>query len=438
MTPGQISRPRPRRLGGRLPALLAGIVALVLAACSGPVLANPPAERPSPAPRTPVPAAAADPQPVVFPRDDGPHDRLTEWWYYTGHLAAADGRTFGFEYVVFRAERGGFPVTWASHLTITDESGSRFAYGQRSEVGPQVDRSPRDAAGTPTGFSFSLAGSGAAGLGTGTGGLGAGAGSGAAGSGAGPTGSITGTGTGTGTAWTMAGSGGHDTLAALIGPAEAGGTTMPNGFGLQLALTALGAPVLHDGAGWVDFGAGGGSYYYSRPRMSAAGTLIVDGKPVAVTGTAWFDHQWGNFIAVGGGGWDWFALNLDDGTDLTISLVRSADGTDTLVYGTLVHPDGTSSHLAADQIAVETLGHWISPRTGATYPSGWRVRIAGTGLDLVVTPSLQDQELDTRSTTGVVYWEGSERVSGTRGGRSVAGKGYVELTGYIAGAASAP
>ncbi|HEX7399028.1 MAG TPA: lipocalin-like domain-containing protein, partial [Candidatus Limnocylindrales bacterium] len=114
---------RHPRILGLLPALLA----LVLAACSGPVLANPPAARPSAAPRTPVPAAPADPQPVVLPRDDGPHDRLTEWWYYTGHLAAADGRTFGFEYVIFRAERGGFPVSWASHLAITDESANRFA-----------------------------------------------------------------------------------------------------------------------------------------------------------------------------------------------------------------------------------------------------------------------------------------------------------------------
>ena len=69
--------------------------------------------------------------------------------------------------------------------------------------------------------------------------------------------------------------------------------------------------------------------------LAAAGTLVVDGLPVAVTGTAWFDHQWGDFIAVGGGGWDWFAVNLDDGTDLTVSLVRGADGADSLVYGIL-------------------------------------------------------------------------------------------------------
>ena len=64
-----------------------------------------------------------DPQPVVLPGDDAPHDRLTEWWYDTGHLRAADGRRFGFELVVFRAERGGFPVSWASHLALTDETG---------------------------------------------------------------------------------------------------------------------------------------------------------------------------------------------------------------------------------------------------------------------------------------------------------------------------
>ena len=76
---------------------------------------------------------------MVLPRDDGPHDRLSEWWYYTGHLdgTAADGtkRELGFEYVIFRAERGGFPTAWASHLAITDETGDRFLYGQRLEVG---------------------------------------------------------------------------------------------------------------------------------------------------------------------------------------------------------------------------------------------------------------------------------------------------------------
>src|SRR5688572_4639306 len=91
------------------------VLALIGLACtpaSGPILANPSAPRPSIEPTTAPPVALADPQPVELPRDDGPHDRLTEWWYYTGHLASEDGRRFGFEYVIFRAERGAFPTTW--------------------------------------------------------------------------------------------------------------------------------------------------------------------------------------------------------------------------------------------------------------------------------------------------------------------------------------
>ena len=395
---------RPRGPGarpGHVRAGLAILLGVVVAACSGPVLANPTAARPSAAPRTPALSAPADPRPVILPRDDGPHGRLTEWWYYTGHLAAADGRTFGFEYVIFRAERGGFPVSWASHLAVTDEAGQRFAYGQRSEIGPQVDRSQRDASGAVSGFALSLAGVDPA-----------------AGTSAGNT------------PWTMAGSGGRDTLSAAIGPAEAGGTSMPGGFGLALELAPFAPPALHGRDGWVDFGGAGGSYYYSRTRMAAAGSLIVDGERLAVTGTAWFDHQWGDFIAVGGGGWDWFAINLDDGTDLTVSLVRSADGTYPLVYGTLVRPDGTARPVGRDEISVTPTGRWTSPRTGAAYPSGWRVQIAGAALDVTVEPTVRDQELDTRPTTGVIYWEGSERVTGTHAGRPVTGKGYVELTGY--------
>jgi predicted secreted hydrolase len=164
--------------------------------------------------------------------------------------------------------------------------------------------------------------------------------------------------------------------------------------------------------------------------MPAAGTLTLDGEPVRVEGSAWFDHQWGDFISVGGGGWDWFAANLDDGTDLTLSLVRAADGSYPLVYGTWVDPDGRTEHLGPDAFSVESTGSWTSPTTGASYPSGWRVSVPGKGLELTLTPTLDDQELDTRATTGVVYWEGSQLVSGTRDGLLIGGEGYVELTGY--------
>jgi predicted secreted hydrolase len=149
-----------------------------------------------------------------------------------------------------------------------------------------------------------------------------------------------------------------------------------------------------------------------------------------VEGIAWFDHQWGDFIAVGGGGWDWFAINLDDGTDLSFSLVRAGDGTYPLVYGTAIEPGGRVRHLERSEFSVTSTATWQSPRTGATYPAGWRVEIPGDQLSIDLRPTVADQELDTRATTGVVYWEGSQVVTARRAGRDVGGQAYVELTGY--------
>ena len=283
-------------------ALLLAVAAVILVACTGgaagaPILANPVAVRPSLAPPTEPPVAVADPLPIVLPRDDGPHDRLTEWWYYTGHLRADDGARFGFEFVVFRAERGRFPTSWVSHLAITDETGGRFHYSQRLEIGAKVDRSPRGPDGQPTGFDLRLDGADPSRPET---------------AGAPP--------------WTMTGTGGRDHLAAALAPAEAALAGAPRGLALDLDLVATKPAALHDRDGWIDFGPAGGSYYYSRTTMDAAGSLTVDGRIMTVEGTAWFDHQWGDFISVGGGGWDWFAVNLADGTDLTLSLVREADG----------------------------------------------------------------------------------------------------------------
>jgi predicted secreted hydrolase len=150
-----------------------------------------------------------------------------------------------------------------------------------------------------------------------------------------------------------------------------------------------------------------------------------------VTGDAWFDHQWGDFISVGGGGWDWFAVNLDDGTDLTISQVRAADGSYPLVYGTLVEPDGEVRHVGRDELSITPTGSWTSPDTGVVYPAGWRIELPDEDLVIELTPTVADQELDTRPTTGVIYWEGSQRVSATRAGSPLSGQAYVELTGYV-------
>ena len=400
---------RCKTVGLTRAVVLIAVLTATVAGCAGgdPILANPPAPHPSAPASSLAPVAVADPLPVVLPRDDGPHDRLTEWWYYTGHLRSADGHRYGFEYVIFRAERGAFPTSWVSHLAITDESGDRFLDGQRLEVGPQVDRSPRGPDGQPTGFDLAISGANPSDMTT----LGR-------------------------PAWTMTGSGGTDRLAAALAPAEAVAAGAPGGLGLALDLKATKAPALHDHDGWIDFGAAGSSYYYSRTAMTATGTLTVDGAPVAVDGAAWFDHQWGDFISIGGGGWDWFAVNLADGTDIALSLVRDADGSYPLVYGTEVAPDGSVRHLDRDAFTVTVTDHWRSPTTGALYPAGWTVTIPGDDLVIELRPTVAGQELDTRSTTGVVYWEGSQHVRATRGGGvAVGGEAYVELTGY--GAADA-
>jgi predicted secreted hydrolase len=197
-------------------------------------------------------------------------------------------------------------------------------------------------------------------------------------------------------------------------------------------------PVLHDGDGWIDFGAAGGSYYYSIPRLAVRGALIVDGARRSVEGTAWFDHQWGDFISVGGGGWDWFAVNLDDGTDVMLSLVRDTDGSYPLIYGTLVSDDGSVRHLGREDFTVTVDGRWTSPATGADYPAGWTIEIPADRLTIELTPSVAAQELDTRATTGVVYWEGSQVVRATRDGISLVGEAYVELTGYAGRGATSP
>jgi predicted secreted hydrolase len=393
-----LSRGRSLSVLARLVVLAAGV-----AACGGPVLANPPVPRPVVTPGPVVAVRPPDPQPVVLPQDDAPHDRLTEWWYYTGHLRDDTGGRWGFEFVVFRAERGGFPVTWASHLALTDETAGRFHYAQRAEIGPQADRGGSASAGDPVARpAFDLA----------IGGL-----------------DPTDPAARDRDPWSMSGTDGSDTLDARAADTEVLGDAAP-GFGLSLALRATKPPALHGGSGYIDFGPAGGSYYYSRTAMTADGTVTVGDRVMAVNGTAWFDHQWGDFIAVGGGGWDWFAVNLDDGTDITLSLVRAADGSYPLAYGTLVEPSGITRHLDRDSFAVTVTDHWVSPATGAAWPAGWAVTLPREGLSIRLAPTVPHQELDTRATTGVVYWEGSQRVTATRDGNPLGGRAYVELTGY--------
>ena len=219
----------------------------------------------------------------------------------------------------------------------------------------------------------------------------------------------------------MTGAGGHDRLDAATSE-----------FALSLDLTSSARPVLHRRDGWIDYGPAGGSYYYSRPRMSARGTLTLGAQEMTVDGTAWFDHQWGDFIALGGGGWDWFAVNLDDGSDLMLWQVRAADGSHPLSYGTLARPDGSTVSLEAGQFSITGRGSWTSPTTAITYPAAWRLELPREQLIIDLAPTVADQELDTRPSSGVIYWEGSQTVTATKAGQPLGGQAYVELTGYVA------
>ena len=393
------------RIGG---TLRIGALALVVAACGGgPILANPPLAFPSP-PVSPAVSQAADPIPLEFPRDDGPHDRLTEWWYYTGHLQTTGGRRFGFEAVTFRAERSSLPTGWVGHLALTDEAAGEFHYAQRLEVGPQVDRSPARA-GAATGFDLALTGvSPIPGPPTPS-----------------PEPALSPPTSPDAGPWVLAGSGGRATIKASVSEAEA--ARAGASFGLDLGLEDARPPVLHDEDGFIAYGEAGSSYYYSRPRMAAKGTLELDGAVFDVEGTAWFDRQWGDYVSVGGG-WDWFAVNLDDGTDVMLYIVRDLESNPAFVYGTLVQRDGSVVDLQAADFTIEALRAWTSPLTGYTWPSGWRVTIGDLSIGL--EPTVLDQELDTRATTGVAYWEGSQTVAARRGGVPMSGEAYVELTRY--------
>jgi predicted secreted hydrolase len=306
--------------------------------------------------------------PVSLPSDDAPHDGLTEWWYYTGHLVADTGERYGFEYVTFQAVRGSLPVAYVGHLAVTDQQRGTFQYDHRVTLGQRLVQEDS--------FDLSVEG------------------------------------------WRMRGNNGFDQLNASMG-----------GYAIDLALQSTKPPVLQDEDGLIRFGDAGDSYYVSRTRMEVTGTIVDQGVTKRVTGLAWFDHQWGNFLVLGGG-WDWISANLDDGSDLMVNTVRDDHGTLLLAYGTYVDPSGGVRHLSGGDFTIEPRGSWVSPRSGARYPSGWSVRVNEPLLELVLEPVLLDQELITAGTTGQTYWEGQNRVSGLMNGRPISGMGYVELTGY--------
>uniref|UniRef100_A0A7C1XHT7 AttH domain-containing protein n=1 Tax=Thermomicrobium roseum TaxID=500 RepID=A0A7C1XHT7_THERO len=346
-------------------------LALSFSACARgqqPLAAPQPTAELSPRPASLFLTPPPAPQPVEFPRDFGSHDVLTEWWYYTGHLTSALHQRFGFEFVVFQVQRFGYPVVYAAHAAVTVVDRQTFHWDERVAALPQRQAT------WPLELVIAD--------------------------------------------WRLFSDGQQDRLEAQA-----------RDFAFSLELQSQRSPILHDGDGYFSWAPETGSYYYSRTRLLASGTLEVEGERFSISGLAWNDHQWGNFL-LGPGGWDWFALQLDDGTDLMLWQSRDATQRILTQSGTLVRPDGSVRALSAEQIRITVTSWWRSPSSGAVYPSGWHLEIVSSDLVLTVTPLVLDQELQALRSTGVIYWEGAVEANGTHNGHPVRGQGYVELTGY--------
>jgi predicted secreted hydrolase len=166
--------------------------------------------------------------------------------------------------------------------------------------------------------------------------------------------------------------------------------------------------------------------------MEAEGDITWHGETEHFTGSAWMDREFGTWRTTDNQkGWDWFSLQLSTGAELMVYHLRDTQGRPSpFSSGTFVDAEGKATHLACEDFTLEATGHWTSPHTGATYPSGWRLRVPRFGVDVSVTPVMRDQELDTRGTTMIVYWEGACLVSGRHGDADAEGRAYVELVGY--------
>jgi predicted secreted hydrolase len=365
-----------RRMKITLTVLIGLVLSVFLAACSFPGVYSSSEQLPA---AKPVPTQAALP-PVRLPQDEAAHRDLTEWWYYTGHLEARDAtgnvHQYGFEFVVFQGLRSDIPPVYSAHFAISDIGRGTFAYDQRRQLEPDAVL-PN---GTSTqGFAVGI------------------------------------------DDWRMRGLNGHDHL-------QAG---MAN-YAIDLDLQGRKPAVLHNDTGLITYGLGGFSYYYSRTNMAVAGTVQDHGRAVQVSGEAWMDHQWGNFLTEGEGGWDWYSIQLKNQSEMMIYFIHDASGTALSTYIEYVDPSGKETLLPTSSFQASVLANWTSPVTGIRYPSGWKLAINDPRLQttLTITPLLKDQELVAYQSTGNVYWEGAVSIQARGPGANVDGQGYVELTGY--------
>ena len=333
--------------------------------------------------------AALPPYTFDFPRDHASHpDFRTEWWYYTGHLKSTD-HSFGFELTFFQVginpvrSMGGsawrLHTLFFAHFAVTDETGKSFYH--------------TETIGRPT---LNMAGAD------------------------------------------------EDHLRVWIGKwsTELLADEMTHQLkaesseaSLSLKLVPTKPPVIHghDGVSQKAEGKGRASHYYSLTRMTTAGTLTIGGENYNVQGLSWMDHEFGtNQLTPKQVGWDWFSIQLENGRELMLYVLRRSDGSiEPTSSGTIVDDDGSWRHLVLSMYNINSHETWTSPHNGAVYPAGWEISVPSEQLILEVLPTLPDQELVSQSILGITYWEGSVLVTGTDGQHPISGQGYVELTGYI-------
>ncbi|MDJ0653050.1 MAG: lipocalin-like domain-containing protein [Xanthomonadales bacterium] len=334
---------------------------------------------------------AVEPREFIFPRDHGAHPGFqTEWWYFTGRLDGPDKQVFGFQLTVFRflldpmaappePGRQTSAALFMGHFAVTDVAASAFHAAER--------------------FSRERAGLAQASLERLDVVL---------------------------EDWDMASDGASD------GASEGDSFVLrarDGGYGINLRLRPRVGPVLQGEAGLSRKSAspGNASYYYSMPVLDTSGRLDTPRGSFQVTGRSWLDREWStSALDPDQAGWDWFSLDLGDDTQLMVYRLRDrAGGQHPYSAGSLVRR-GQVQRLSADDFQLQVERYWRSPHSGARYPSVWLLELPGQELSLRVKPLLEDQELNL----AFRYWEGVVEAEGTMAGTAVAGRGYVELTGY--------
>jgi predicted secreted hydrolase len=337
----------------------------------------------------------------VFPKDHGSHPGYrTEWWYYTGNVSDAHGRDFGYQLTFFRSQirppgrESDWPQppsAWRTdqiymgHAAVSDLQGKNHLQSERMARGALGLAGVEQHGAQTTIFLLN---------------------------------------------WRTEIHGDIHQLEADTGD-----------FQLDLHLIAAKEPVLHGDAGYSRKGeaADRASCYYSLTRLRTNGLIRIKKEEFQVSGESWMDHEFSTApLEPEISGWDWFSLQLSDRSEIMIYLLRRKEGgLNPVSSGTLIDASGRSRHLAVDEFSVAVVDTWHSRRSRAEYPSRWRLKIPRLELNVEITPRLADQEMQDPSGTGVTYWEGSVAVKGRKGGQSITGLGYVELTGY-AGSFDAP